>query len=109
MLCISSLKHTRWLQSPIIGRALARQVRQGFATTTEEEMTKLLEKELDAAQVVVEDVSGGCGASFRVEVVSSAFEGKKKLDQNRMVHRVLKNEIPNIHALTVVTKVPSKE
>ena len=37
------------------------------------EMTDKLEKALDATDVVVEDISGGCGSMYKLEVTSPMF------------------------------------
>ncbi|MCO5560348.1 hypothetical protein L7F22_013960 [Adiantum nelumboides] len=42
-----------------------------------------------------------CGASFLVEVVSSAFEGKRLLERNRLVFAALAEEMKQIHALSL--------
>lgn len=47
------------------------------------------------------DTSGGCGASFSIEVVSAQFEGKKLLERHRMVNSALAEELKEIHALSI--------
>ncbi|MED6158776.1 hypothetical protein PIB30_035886 [Stylosanthes scabra] len=49
----------------------------------------------------VVDTSGGCGASFVVEIVSEEFEGKRLLERHRMVNAALEEEMKEIHALSV--------
>jgi len=67
---------------------------------------KLL-KTLEATYVNVEDISPGmCGTSFNVVVVSSKFEGKSRLQQQRLVNGALMEEMPSIHALTQKTYTP---
>ena len=58
--------------------------------------------------LTVSDISGGCGSFFKVEVTSAAFDGKTLINQHRLVHEVLKEEIKQIHGITVVSKVPPK-
>lgn len=50
--------------------------------------------------------AGGCGAMYRILVVSPLFEGKSMVQQHRMVHDVLKADIAQMHGLTVSTKTP---
>jgi stress-induced morphogen len=57
-------------------------------------------------KLVVSDISGGCGSFFKVEVTSPCFEGKSLVQQHRMVHDALRQEIAEIHGITVVSKVP---
>mmetsp|Transcript_9077 Transcript_9077/g.22626 ORF Transcript_9077/g.22626 Transcript_9077/m.22626 type:complete len:122 (-) Transcript_9077:33-398(-) len=49
-----------------------------------------LESKLNAAlepsHLDVEDVSGGCGMSFKIIVVSAQFDGVGLLDRQRMIH-----------------------
>uniref|UniRef100_A0A7S1PLD1 BolA-like protein n=1 Tax=Neobodo designis TaxID=312471 RepID=A0A7S1PLD1_NEODS len=59
--------------------------------------------------VKIDDISGGCGSFFKVQVESPAFQGKSMLQQHRLVHEVLKKEIAEIHGITVVSKVPPAE
>ncbi|KAJ0647777.1 putative BolA protein [Helianthus annuus] len=42
-----------------------------------------------------------CGASFKVEIVSEQFEGKRLLDRHRMVNGALAEEMKDIHALSI--------
>ncbi|RYR08862.1 hypothetical protein Ahy_B05g076708 [Arachis hypogaea] len=53
---------------------------------------------VNAREVV--DTSGGCGASFVVEIVSEEFEGKRLLERHRMVNAALEEEMKEIHALS---------
>jgi BolA family transcriptional regulator, general stress-responsive regulator len=46
---------------------------------------------------------------FRVEVVAAAFEGKSRLERQRLVYAVLKDEMSQqIHALSLVTRAPGE-
>ncbi|KAM6563563.1 hypothetical protein CsatB_023561 [Cannabis sativa] len=47
------------------------------------------------------DTSGGCGASFAVEIVSEQFEGKRLLERHRLVNGALAEEMKDIHALSI--------
>ena len=53
--------------------------------------------------ITVEDISGGCGSSFNVMVVSDLFEGVSPLDRQRLVHTGLGDLMKTIHALTIKT------
>ncbi len=47
---------------------------------------------------------------FRVVVVSPAFEGRSRLDRQRMVHAVLEAELADdIHALSLKTLAPAED
>ena len=46
---------------------------------------------------------------FRVEVVAAAFQGKSRLERQRLVYAALKDEMSQqIHALSLVTRAPGE-
>lgn len=46
---------------------------------------------------------------FSVAIVSSAFEGKSRVERQRMVYALLKPELDGgVHALALVTQAPSE-
>ncbi len=46
---------------------------------------------------------------FRVEIVATAFEGKSRLERQRLVYAALKDEMSQqIHALSLVTRAPGE-
>mmetsp|Transcript_28949 Transcript_28949/g.33442 ORF Transcript_28949/g.33442 Transcript_28949/m.33442 type:complete len:93 (+) Transcript_28949:43-321(+) len=59
---------------------------------------------ISPSRVTVKDISAGCGSFFHVEVVSGAFRGKPLVQQHRLVNEALRDEIKQIHGLTIVTK-----
>ncbi|KAJ2612691.1 BolA-like protein [Coemansia sp. RSA 1804] len=65
--------------------------------------TKLKENLLPGALVRVEDIPGGCGNSYELLIVSDEFDKKSPLMRHRKIHGILKEEVPLIHALTLVT------
>ena len=56
----------------------------------------------------VKDISGGCGQSFEVLIVSNVFDGKPLLQRHRLVNECLKEEISQIHAFTQKTYTPAQ-
>lgn len=47
---------------------------------------------------------------FRVAVVSAAFEGRSRVDRQRLVYGLLAEEMAGrIHALALVTKTPDEQ
>lgn len=77
-------------------------------------------KDLQASQVNVEDVSGGCGAAYAVYVESPLFkvlsspcclltasQGKNMVAQHKMVTSTLREQIKDMHSITIKTKVTS--
>ena len=47
------------------------------------------------------DQSGGCGASFQINIVSDQFKGKRLVQQHKMVKSAIKEEMKEIHAVTL--------
>jgi BolA protein len=67
---------------------------------TPESLTQIIKDRLQATEVEVQDMSGGCGQAFAVIIVSDIFIGKNKLARHRLVNATLKDEISQIHAFT---------
>ncbi|XP_015176736.1 PREDICTED: protein BOLA2-like isoform X2 [Polistes dominula] len=70
---------------------------------TQEYIQDKLTKKLNASHVEVTDDSDGCGSKFTVIIVSDEFEGKTLLQQHRLVHSILEEELKIIHAFSVKT------
>lgn len=56
----------------------------------------------------IKDISGGCGQSFEVVVISEKFNNKSLLDRHRLVNGVLSEEIKLLHAFTQKTYTPEQ-
>ena len=55
------------------------------------------------------DVSGGCGKSFELLIVSGAFTGKSLLSRQRLINDLLKSEIQtSIHSISMQTITPEE-
>ncbi|KAG2316862.1 hypothetical protein Bca52824_019984 [Brassica carinata] len=68
---------------------------------TKEQVEASLTSKLNPVHLEVIDTSGGCGASFAVEIVSEQFEGKRLLERHRIVNAALEEEMKEIHALSI--------
>ncbi|KAJ9703980.1 hypothetical protein PVL29_005317 [Vitis rotundifolia] len=68
---------------------------------TKEDVESSLTSVLNPSHLEVIDTSGGCGASFSIEIVSEQFEGKRLLERHRMVNAALQEEMKQIHALSI--------
>lgn len=52
----------------------------------------------------------GSGEShFRLDVVSAVFEGKSRVERQRMVYQALSELMPHIHALAMKTRTPAEK
>jgi len=80
----------RWLSSEIAAgeKKLIDQLRKSFPAATE---------------INVEDTSGGCGAFYRIRVVSKEFKGKSILEQHKMVNQALAEEVKKLHGVNIET------
>lgn len=54
----------------------------------------------------VQDVSGGCGSMYSIEITSEKFRGLNMLKQQRVVNTVLKGLIGGWHGVQLKTGVP---
>lgn len=57
-------------------------------------------------QLEVQDVSGGCGSMYAVEISSAKFKGLPLLKQHRLVKDALGEEVKEWHGFQLRTKVP---
>eukprot|EP00927_Polykrikos_kofoidii_P052572 TRINITY_DN4644_c0_g1_i1.p1 TRINITY_DN4644_c0_g1~~TRINITY_DN4644_c0_g1_i1.p1 ORF type:complete len:139 (+),score=32.27 TRINITY_DN4644_c0_g1_i1:103-519(+) len=65
-----------------------------------------LKEALGATACKVVDQSGGCGQSYAIAVEAESFRGKSRLQQQRMVQKVIKEDIAKWHAVTIQTTLP---
>ncbi|CAK7328515.1 unnamed protein product [Dovyalis caffra] len=72
---------------------------------TKEQVESTLKSKLNPSHLEVVDTSGGCGASFAIEIVSEQFEGKRLLERHRLVNAALEEEMKEIHALSIKKSV----
>ena len=100
-------KHGITTQKKMLSRFVRKGVRQ-FSVEAKA-MENQLRSALNASDVNVEDISGGCGSMYRVEVESPMFSGVSLVKQHRMVNEVLKSEITGMHGLTISTRAPKKK
>ncbi|KAN0095564.1 bola-like protein [Hyaloscypha variabilis] len=72
----------------------------------EKEIFEILNKEFQAQKLEVQDISGGCGSMYGIEVVSERFRGLSMLRQQRLVNEVLGEEIKTWHGVQLRTRAP---
>ncbi|GMS99692.1 hypothetical protein PENTCL1PPCAC_21867, partial [Pristionchus entomophagus] len=93
---IQMLHFSRRLFSSIVGSGEAR-------------LSSILHKSFPAAEkILVHDMSNGCGSMYQVIVESVEFNGLTKVQQHKAVTAALKEEIKEMHGLTIDTKVVKK-
>lgn len=65
-----------------------------------------LAKEFSPVELVVQDISGGCGSMYGIEISSEKFRGANMLKQQRMVNAVLGDLLKGWHGCQLKTRVP---
>lgn len=63
-----------------------------------------LKSELEPVKLEVQDISGGCGSMYAIEIESPKFKGLTVIKQHKMVNEVLKDEIQSWHGVQLRTK-----
>jgi len=70
------------------------------------EIEKMIREAFPDATVEIRDLAGD-GDHFAAKVVSAAFVGKSRVEQQRMVYDALKGKMGgDLHALALQTSVP---
>ncbi|KAH7170121.1 bola protein [Dactylonectria macrodidyma] len=69
----------------------------------------LLSEKLSPSQLLVQDVSGGCGSMYAIDITSAAFRGQTILKQQRMVNAALGDLVKSWHGVQIRTKVPPED
>ena len=60
----------------------------------------------EPTELMVQDISGGCGSMYGIEITSEKFRGNNMLKQQRMVNAVLGDDLKGWHGVQLRTKVP---
>ncbi len=70
------------------------------------EIEELIKQAIPDAQVTIEDLRGD-GDHYAAYVVSTAFEGKNRVQQHQMVYQALRGRMGSeLHALALQTSAP---
>ncbi|SPO00591.1 related to Altered inheritance of mitochondria protein 1 [Cephalotrichum gorgonifer] len=64
----------------------------------------LLTAELSPTELLVKDVSGGCGSMYSIDITSASFRGLGILKQQRLVNSVLGERVKGWHGVQLRTK-----
>ncbi|HTZ85448.1 MAG TPA: BolA family protein [Solirubrobacteraceae bacterium] len=71
-----------------------------------EDIRRRIEASIPGAVAEVDDYTGG-GDHFRATVTATAFAGRSRIEQHRLVYEIFGAEIGGpIHALSLKTQVP---
>ena len=73
------------------------------------EIERLIKDSMPDAAVSIEDLAGD-GDHYAAHIVSSAFEGKSRVQQHQMVYQALQGRMGGeLHALALQTAVPERD
>ncbi|KAM0716747.1 hypothetical protein Q7P37_008192 [Cladosporium fusiforme] len=77
-----------------------------FLDEGELKVFNMLKEGLKPVRLEVQDVSGGCGSMYALDIVSEQFKGLPIVKQHRLVNSVLGEEIKKWHGVQMKTKAP---
>ncbi|KAK3903184.1 hypothetical protein C8A05DRAFT_43532 [Staphylotrichum tortipilum] len=77
-----------------------------YLSEGESKVWDLLMAEFAPTQLVVQDISGGCGSMYGIEVCSEKFRGLNMLKQQRMVNAALGDLVKEWHGVQLNTRAP---
>lgn len=77
-----------------------------FLNDAESVIWDRLVNEFSPLELVVQDISGGCGSMYGIEISSDKFRGANMLKQQRMVNAVLGDLMKEWHGCQLKTRVP---
>jgi len=72
----------------------------------EKKIWEMLVGALEPSKLEVQDISGGCGSMYGIDIVSERFRGLSMLKQQRLVNEVLGEEIKAWHGVQLKTRAP---
>lgn len=80
-------------------------LRRCYSVTPEEKLIyNKLTQNLQPKQLQVNDISGGCGSMFAIDITSEKFKGLSIIKQHKLVNQVLKDDIKRWHGLQLRTR-----
>ncbi len=77
-----------------------------YLDEAESRIWDILTANLDPSELVVRDISGGCGSMYGIEISSEQFRGLGMLKQQRMVNAALGDIMKGWHGVQLKTRVP---
>lgn len=72
----------------------------------ESSIAAILASKLNPTALLVQDISGGCGSMYAIDITSSAFKGLNMLKQQRLVNSALGDLVKEWHGVQIRTRVP---
>ncbi|KAL7791574.1 bola protein [Trichoderma ceciliae] len=75
----------------------------------ESTIAALLSSKLNPTSLLVQDISGGCGSMYAIDITSPAFRGLNMLKQQRLVNAALGDLVKEWHGVQIKTRVPPED
>jgi len=72
-------------------------------TEGEKYLYEKLHSKFQPIKLHVEDISGGCGSMYAIEISSKAFKGLSVIKQHRLVNDLLQDDIKKMHGIRLKT------
>lgn len=69
-------------------------------------MWDILVAEFAPTQLLVQDISGGCGSMYGIDISSEKFRGLNMLKQQRLVNAALGDLVKEWHGVQLKTRAP---
>lgn len=77
-----------------------------YLSEGELEIFNKIKAELDPIRLEVQDISGGCGSMYALEIESFKFKGLSIIKQHKLVNQILENEIKKWHGIQLNQNPP---
>ncbi|KAL9058932.1 MAG: hypothetical protein Q9162_001490 [Coniocarpon cinnabarinum] len=77
-----------------------------YLNDAERQIFDKLSQSLKPSRLDVQDISGGCGSMYGLDIESEMFKGLSVVKQHKMVNEVLKEDVKGWHGVQVKTRVP---
>lgn len=77
-----------------------------YMSEGESRVWDILIAEFSPTELMVKDISGGCGSMYGIDIVSEKFRGLNMLKQQRLVNAALGDLVKEWHGLQLKTKTP---
>ncbi|EME45263.1 hypothetical protein DOTSEDRAFT_127560 [Dothistroma septosporum NZE10] len=77
-----------------------------YLSEAERKVFTIIQEGLQPTKLEVQDISGGCGSMYGIDIVSEKFVGLPVIKQHRLVNQVLGEEIKKWHGVQLKTKAP---
>ncbi|KAH7329549.1 bola protein [Stachybotrys elegans] len=105
----TTLRTRALLAQPLLRHQLRFTSSSSSMTPAESHIASLLQSKLSPSELLVQDVSGGCGSMYAIDIASPQFRGLSILKQQRLVNAALGDLVKQWHGVQIRTKVPEEE